>query len=79
MFEDVEQYFDFEEDSIEGEIIEEEQDTPQGVCSKCLNSGFVYTRQNGVIGLVYSIVGQDSAGRNIKRLQVCGHNTRTTY
>lgn len=45
----------------------------QGLCTKCLNSGFVHDVQDDVLGILYSEVGTDSMGNPIKKLMKCSH------
>lgn len=64
-------------DSPEEEVIEvkmDESDKPfmEGICPKCLDTGFIHTVKDGILGLAFQVSGQDSVGQPIKRLLVCG-------
>jgi hypothetical protein len=51
----------------------------EGICSKCIDSSFVHTTRNGVLGVAFRIEGQDSVGKPIKRLLICNHNSALRY
>ncbi len=43
----------------------------EGICTKCLNSGFVHDVRNGVLGILYTVAQDDS---HSKKLMICTHN-----
>jgi len=57
---------------------EDKPDFLEGICSKCLNSGFVHDVKNGVLGVCYTTLTEDSAGHPIKKLMVCTHGKQTS-
>lgn len=63
----------FEEVEAEPVIEEEQYSFLQGICSKCLDSGFVHTVKDGVLGVAYTSFTQNSAGIPQKKLMVCKH------
>lgn len=46
-----------------------------GICPKCLGTGYVHDIRDGVLGVVMSVIGSDEFGRPLKRLQKCHHDT----
>lgn len=51
----------------------------EGICPKCLDSGFVHTVKDDILGMAYRIDGEDSVGKPIKRLLICDHSFKTNY
>jgi hypothetical protein len=51
----------------------------EGICPNCLDSGFVHTVKDGILGMAYRFEGEDSLGRPIKRLQVCSHGIKHKF
>lgn len=71
-------YFNEDEqlDFVEGEIIPEFE----GVCPKCLGSKYKMIERNGVLGVLYTTIGEDSEGKAIKRIMGCPDcREQTTY
>lgn len=67
-------------DEVDGEVIEAEE-IPQyeGVCERCLGSGYVIRERNGVMGVLYTSTMTDSEGKPVKRLVPCDCQVEVTY
>lgn len=72
--------------STENYLLENENETApdedkpsflDGICSRCLDSGFVHDVKNGVLGVCYTTLSEDSTGKPIKKLMVCNHGVNT--
>lgn len=48
----------------------------EGICGKCLNTGFTHIvdKKTGALGVAYTSFNQDASGNPIKKLMVCNHN-----
>lgn len=68
-----------QEDSVEGEKQLGDSAFLEGICSRCIDSGFVHTTKDGVLGVAYRIEGADSVGNPIKRLLICNHGSVQRY
>ncbi len=68
----------FEEETTE-EQPPIEADKPlflEGICLKCLDTTFLHTVKDGVLGVCYTSNTEDSSGHPIKKLMRCNHNTK---
>lgn len=51
-----------------------QEDFLEGICGRCLDTGFVHDTRNGILGILYTTYNQDANGQPIKKLMVCNHN-----
>ena len=63
----------FEEETSKSEGDKQNHLFLEGICPKCLGTGYVHDIRDGVLGVVMSIFGTDEFGRPLKRLQKCLH------
>lgn len=72
--------FTYMNESPQDEIIidsdEPEKPFMEGVCPKCLDTGYVQTVKDGVLGLAFMYEGEEASGKRIKKLLVCGHGMK---
>lgn len=57
--------------TVEAEEVVEKPAALEGICPRCLDTGFINTVKDGVLGLAYEVSGEDSVGQPIKRLKRC--------
>lgn len=73
----------FAEESSEEKIEEPSKQTTEefgfleGICSKCLDTGFIHTVKDGVLGVCYTSFSSDGEGSPVKKLMVCTHGMQT--
>lgn len=75
---DLFEYLEEDEEYIEAET-EEDKRSLVGACHKCFNTSFVVEERNGVLGVVFTSTSNDSMGKPIRQLQVCGHGLKLNY
>lgn len=63
----------------ESEPLEEEPSYLEGICPKCLDTGFKHTIQDGILGIAYRVEGENSIGQPIKRPLLCDCKVSTTF
>jgi hypothetical protein len=51
----------------------EEYNFLEGICPKCLDTSFVHTVKNGILGIAYTTFTQDASGKPIRKLMICNH------
>lgn len=50
-----------------------------GICSKCLDTGYIMTNRSGLLGVLYSSTFEDAEGKPVKRLVHCECRISTDY
>lgn len=67
MTEEADLFFEEDEQILDAEEIP----TQPGVCSMCYGSKYKMREVNGVVGVLYTVTGEDSEGKPKKRLLAC--------
>lgn len=66
---------------VEGETIidvEEDEGKPFSVCSNCLGTGYKMTERNGVLGVLYTTIGE-TEGKPKKQIIFCNCKSKAAY
>lgn len=50
-----------------------------GVCSRCMGTGYIIEVRNGLIGVLYTSTYEDEEGQDVKRLMVCDCKISVDY
>ena len=74
---ETQQYFtEAEEPPKQEELDAEDYSFLEGICGKCLDTGFVHDVRDGVLGVLFTSMESDSNGQPVKRLMVCDHGQK---
>lgn len=68
-------YDNVEENVIDAEVISEFE----GVCERCLGSGYLMKERDGVLGVVFTSTMNDSEGKPVRRLVRCECKVQVDY
>lgn len=73
------------QDSIDSILDVEETDQESdkqlldGLCLRCMNTGFVIKEKDGMFGVTFTSRETDSLGQPVRKLQVCGHEIKLRF
>ena len=65
---------------FESEVIIDAEEIPfEGICQKCLGSGYAIAERNGIFGVLFTSNHTDSEGKPIKSLLRCTCGVEVSY